>query len=139
MSFQDDLKAQLEAEKDTAEVRFLLNKNPYVLRFTQLDPWAWAEEADRHPPRPDVTLDRTFNYNMRELARAVAPRCGQLLRDGEPVEVEDWDALFTAMSPSAVNRMCDAVWALHEAEAINAVVSASKKLRTTDAGPSKRL
>lgn len=138
MSFADDLKAQLDAERDTVEVSFLLNKNPYVLRFTQMDSWEWAKEADRHPPRRDVTLDRTFNYNMRELVRAVAPVCGELLQDGEPVPVEDWDALFTALSPSAVNRMCDAVWALHESEMINAVVSASKKAPSTAARPSKR-
>lgn len=138
MSLEDDLKAQLEAKRETAEVPFLLNGNPYTLRFTQLDPWEWAEEADRHPARRDVQFDRTFGYNMRQLVRTVAPACGQLLVDGAPVPVEDWDVLFKAMSPSAVQRMCSEVFALHEQETIDSVVTAAKKLQGTDAPTSKR-
>lgn len=133
MSFDDDLKAQLAAEKETAEVPFALNANPYVLKFTALDPWEWAEAGDHFPPRPGVALDRNFGYNMRDLVRSVAPRIGQLLRDGVPVEVDDWDALFKALSPAAVQRTCSAVFALHESETLNAVVSRAKKLRKPDA------
>lgn len=129
MSFDDDLKAQLEAEKETVEVPFTLNANPYVLKFTALDPWEWAEAGDHFPPRPGVALDRNFGYNMRDLVRSVAPRTGQLLRDGEPYAVEDWDALFKALSPAAVQRVCSAVFALHESETLNAVVSRAKKAR----------
>lgn len=137
MSFADDLKAALTTERDTADVPFTLNGNEYVLRFTQMDPWEWAEEADRHPARSNVQLDRSFGYNLRTLVRAVAPRCGVLLVDGEPVAVEDWDNLFKAMSPSAVQRMCSAVFGLHEADAIDAVVKSAKKLRSTVGASSK--
>lgn len=150
MSFEDDLKAQLEAERDTVDVPFTLNDNPYLLRFTQLDSWIWAAEADRHPMRPDVTLDRTFGYNMRSLVRAIAPTCGQLFREGEPVELhilrddkgnviqDDWDALFRAMSPAAVQNMCTSVFSLHESESINTVVEQAKKLLAPAAKNSKR-
>lgn len=140
MSFAGDLKAQLDAERDTVDVPFTLNKQPYVLRFTQMDPWEWAEAADRHPQRPGVQLDASFGYNMRALVKDVAPRCGVLLKDGEPVTlrrvqargdepaVDEWADLFKAMSPSAVQRMCSEVWGLHEAETIDTVVRLAKKL-----------
>lgn len=137
MGFADDLKAQLNADRPVADVPFRLNGNPYVLRFTQLDPWQWAEEADRHPARPDVALDRSFGYNMRELVKSVAPKIGTLLQDDEPVDVDDWPALFKAMSPSAVQRMCSEVFGLHEQETINAVVTRAKKLLSATGKSSK--
>lgn len=137
MSFDDDLKAQLEAERATVDVPFTLNANPYVLRFTQMEPWEWAAAADRHPARVDVELDRNFGYNMRAVVREVVPQCGVLLSNDEPVADVDWDALFKALSPSAVQRMCSAVFGLHEAETIDAVVKRAKKLLST-AGKSSR-
>lgn len=128
MGFADDLKAQREAGKPTAEVPFKLNGNPYVLRFTQMDPWEWAEACDQHPARPGVNLDSAFGYNMRSLVRSVAPDIGTLLEGDEPVEVPDWDDLFHAMSPSAVQRMCSEVFGLHESETIDGMVKNAKKL-----------
>lgn len=130
MAFADDLRAQREAAKPTADVPFRLNGNPYVLRFTRMDPWEWAEEADRHPVRPGVGIDSAFGYNMRSLVRAVAPKIGTLLQGDEAEDVDDWDELFHAMSPSAVQRMCSEVFGLHEAETLDGMVKNAKKLLT---------
>lgn len=136
MSFADDLKAQVAAPKETADVAFKLNGHAYVLKFTQMDGWDWSETSDKHPARFGVDADRAFGYNIRSLAKEVAPRCGVLLRDGEPVElvvdpenkIDEWADLWKAMSPSTVQRVCDAIFGLNEAETIKSVVDAARKV-----------
>lgn len=124
MSFSDDLKAEIAAEPDWAEVKFKLNKRDYVLRVTALPGWDWQKVKDRHLPRVDVPSDVIVGYDVAGAARDVIPRCSTVSCDGEPVEllvdpeenVDEWADLLKAVGGSTVQQMVNAVFGLNEAD-----------------------
>lgn len=128
MSFEDDLKAELEAETDWADVDIVLKGKPYVVRLTQLDGTVWADLTDRFPARPGVLLDANYGYNLRGLAPVATPMCGKLI-DGDKVSElteEQWADLFKALPGSRVMRIGDVLWNLNEYLPNEAVLAAKK-------------
>ncbi|MGJ4843906.1 hypothetical protein [Leifsonia sp. Le1] len=115
MTFEDDLKAECEAERPTADVDVLLNGNPYTLRFTQMEGMDWASNSDLAPARPGVLLDTRYGYHLRQLVTIVAPQCGGRV-DGDmvvPLTEDQWRAIFKGNGRN-VARIGDAIFMLNE-------------------------
>lgn len=145
MGFSEDLATVKAAPRPTDDVDVTLNGKLYTLRFTQMDGLEWASAVDRHPARPGILIDSRYGYNLRQLVKTVAPKCGVLLSDGAevalrvdpptdpsvkngPPRVDEWADLFKALDGHAVQRICDAVWALNEWTPQQAVADAKKAL-----------
>lgn len=152
MSFEDDLNTPIELPSDDIEV--VLNGHLHVFRFTALDGLTWANECDKAPVRPDVTLDSAFGYDLRQLTLNVAPLCGARLVDGEPVklrvdppnprslapEVNEWRDLFSKIDGQTFRRIGDAIWGLNELlpmEAVKAAKKAQAASRPSSDSPAK--
>lgn len=140
MSFSDDLKAAA-GPRDFVDVDIAINGNLHTLRFTALDGLTWANECDRHPIRPGVTLDAAYGYDLRALTVDVAPLCGMLLVDGIPTPLDvdpvnpqrpdaprkdEWADLFAMIDGQTFRRIGDALWALNEYIPQQAVAAAKK-------------
>ena len=116
MSFEDDLKAQAEAERPHADVEVKLNQTLYTFRFRRMNGDEWANEIDKHPARPGVLVDMRYGYNLRSIVKAVAPKCGVRL-DGDVetvMDVEQWTQLFKVLDGAGVARVGDAIWGVNE-------------------------
>ena len=131
MSFEDDLAAVQAEEAAYVNVEVTVHGNLYVLRITQMDPFEWASEVDRHPARPGVNIDQKYGYNLRSLIRGAAPLCGKRVDGDELVDVEDWPALLKAIGGYGFQRVSDAIWALNEILPERAVIEAKKALIAT--------
>jgi len=133
MSFDDDLKAQAEAERPFEDVSVAVNKNLHTFRFRRMDGDEWANEVDKHPARPGVLVDMRYGYNIRSIVKAVAPKCGVRM-DGNVetvMDVEQWGKLFKALDGAAVARFGDAIWGLNEYGPAAEVEAAKKALAST--------
>lgn len=129
MSFEDDLKAEYEAERPYEDVDALLNGTLYTFRFTKMDGTEWASACDRAPLRPGVLLDMRYGYNLRALAPIVAQASGGRV-DGDavvPLTPDQWRAVFKG-SGSTVARIGDAIFTLNEYGPADAVDEAKKAL-----------
>jgi hypothetical protein len=131
MSFEDDLAAAQAEEVAYANVEVTVRGNLYVIRITQMDPFEWASEVDRHPARDGVAIDQRYGYNLRSLTKAVVPVCGKRVDGDELVDVQDWPALLKAIGGYGFQRVSDAVWALNEILPERAVEAAKKALIAT--------
>jgi len=116
MSFEDDIKAQLEAPKDFIDVSVKLNGNTYKFRIEQMDPEDWATACAMFPARPGVTLDMRLGYNLTKLTPLVVAKTGKRFDGDELVEVspEDWDSLFQSTNGGTLNRFSNAIFNLNE-------------------------
>jgi hypothetical protein len=133
VSFEDDLKAQAEAEHPSADVDVTLNGKLYTFRFRRMDGDEWANEVDKHPARPGVLVDMRYGYNLRSIVKAVAPRCGVRV-DGdseESLDADQWLQLFKVLDGAGVARFGDAIWGLNEFAPAAEVEAAKKALRST--------
>jgi hypothetical protein len=126
MTFAEDLAAVQAAPKPFLDAEVTVNGTYYALRFTQMDPFDWATEVDRHPARPDTQIDKRYGYNLRSLVKAVAPVTGALVEGESTVPVEDWPALLKAIGGHGFQRVTDAIWAINEYLPEQAVVAAKK-------------
>lgn len=152
MSFEDDLNTPVELPFEDIEVA--LNGHLHVFRFTALDGLTWANECDKAPIRPGITLDSAFGYDLRQLTLNVAPLCGARLVDGEPVklrvdqpnprsltpEVDEWRDLFSKIDGQTFRRIGDAIWGLNELlpmEAVKAAKKAQAASRPSSDSPAK--
>lgn len=130
MSFEDDLKAEFEAEKPTHDIDVSLNGALYTLRFTQMDALTWAAATDMHPARPGVLLDMRYGYNLRPLSLLVAAKTGQRV-DGEKLvdlTPDQWTNLFKALPGASVMRIGDALFDLNEIAPAEAIAALKKEL-----------
>jgi hypothetical protein len=128
VSFDDDLAAELAAEKDHIDVDVVVNSKPYKLRFFQMDGLDWADQCDRFPIRPGVLLDMRYGYNLRPLSKAVAKLTGKMV-DGEKLvdlTEEQWDGLLKMLPGAAMKHVGDALFNLNEWLPDVAVVEAKK-------------
>lgn len=148
-TFEEDLAAAQAPEDNHIDVLVLINSNPYLLRFRPMDGMEWAAETDLHPPRPNVAIDRAYGYNIRSLTKGAAPQSGVLVVDGEerklrvdppvqrkrgekaPERVDEWGALFKALSGHDFKRITDAIWSLNEYLPEKAVEAAGKALASS--------
>lgn len=136
MTFEDDLKAEYEAERPHVDVEALLNGTLYTFRFKQMDGTEWASACDRAAARPGVLLDMRYGYNLRALAPIVAQASGGRV-DGDtvvPLTPDQWRAVFKG-SGSTVARIGDAIFLLNEHGPSQAVEEAKKGL-ADGSGPS---
>jgi hypothetical protein len=131
MSFLDDLAEQSTAPTPSVDVDLTLNGNLHTLRFKQMNGLAWAAAADKHPPRPDIPIDRRYGYNLRSLVLAVAPDTGSRVEGDDLVALteDEWRQLFAALPGATVGRICDAVWGINEYAPEQAVEAAKKARR----------
>lgn len=130
MSFEDDIRAEFEAEKPYHDVSVKLNGNLHTFRFTQMDGLQWASATDMHPARPGVLLDMRFGYNLRPLSLLVAAQTGKRIDGDKFVDLtpDQWTNLFKALPGASVMRIGDALFELNEygpGEAIEALKKAS--------------
>lgn len=128
MSFDDDVAAQIAAEKDFVNVDVTLNGKLYTFRFFQMDGLEWADQTDRFPARPGVLLDMRYGYNLRPLSKAVAPLSGKQVDGDTLIDLtpEQWEKLFKALPGAAVMRIGDALFNLNEYAPGEAVEAAKK-------------
>lgn len=135
MSFEDDLKAESEAELPYKDVELTLNGNLYVLRFTLMDGTEWAAATDQAPARPGVLLDTHYGYNMRALVYIVAPKSGRLVEGDSTKELTDdqWRLLLKSVKGGPMMRLGDTLFALNEYEPERAVEAAKKASRVAAA------
>lgn len=133
MTFADDLAAVAAEDLSYVNVDVTVHGNLYQLRFTEMDPFEWASEVDRHPARKDVNIDQRYGYNLRSLTRAAAPLCGKRVDGDELVDVpaDEWPALLKAIGGYGFQRVSDAIWALNEILPERAVEAAKKALIAT--------
>jgi hypothetical protein len=138
MTFEDELDAAQAADPIHIDVPVELNGKLHVLRFYQWAGIEWATEADRHPARPGVLVDKRYGYNLRTLCLAAAKVTGRRLNNGEPVELspERWEQLFKTLGGAPVGRICDAIWGLNEAAPAEAVEQAKKEYAASSAATS---
>lgn len=116
MSFEDDLKAELDRVKPTADVDVRLKGTLYTFRFEQMDGLEWADATDRFPARPGVLLDARYGYNLRPLSLLVASKTGARV-DGDALvklSEDQWRTLFKALPGAPVMRIGDVIFALNE-------------------------
>jgi hypothetical protein len=140
MSFEDDLKAEFEAEKPHRNVDVKLNDKLYTLRFTVMDGIEWTAAGDMFPPRPGVLLDTRYGYNLRPLTLFVASKTGQRV-DGEKLTdltPDQWSNLFKALPGKSVSRIGDALFDLNEYTP-GAEVEALKKARAAESAQGSSL
>ncbi|KRC52128.1 hypothetical protein ASE16_03510 [Leifsonia sp. Root227] len=137
MSFEDDLKAEFEAERPTEDVTVSLNGKPYTFRFTQMDPTDWGNACDQAPPRPKVRTDNYFGYNMRELTHIAAPLSGKRVdgRDVITLSEDQWRSLLKALPGGQMQLVTDAIFRLNQIAPLEAV-EAAKKAFTDASQPS---
>ena len=99
----------------------------WTFRFVQLPGQDWAEIIARHPPRPDVPIDRRYGYNYHGAAKQAAEANGAVVvrepaeeENAEDVETlerldpEQWHDLWTTLSGHEVEKIASAVWDLNE-------------------------
>jgi hypothetical protein len=116
-----------------------------TLRFTRMNPWAWAEVTAHCTMRPDVALDRKYGYNYQEVCRLVAPLSGarvegeitvplivQEATDTTPA-IDEWADLWDSISGHEVIRIVDTIFFLNEFEAENRIEQLKKALATRPA------
>lgn len=140
MSFEDDLKAEFEAEKDHRDVDVKLNDKLYTFRFTVLDGVEWAAAGDLFPARPGVLLDMRYGYNLRPLSLYVAAKTGKRVDGDKLVDLtpDQWSNLFKALPGYSVARIGDAMFDLHEISPERAVEEL-KKARAAESAHSSSL
>lgn len=135
MSFDDDLDAQLSADKDTRDVDVVLNGKLVTFRFVQMDALEWAAATDMFPARPKVLLDMRYGYNLRGLTPLAAARSGKRVDGDKLVELtpEQWEKLFKALPGAHVMRIGDSLFDLNEYSPGEAVVALKKELADVSA------
>lgn len=128
MSFQDDLKAEFEADRPFIDVPVKLNNTLHTFRFTRMDPSEWVNACDMCPARPGVKFDMSFGYNLRLLAPLAAAQSGKRLEDGVPVAMtpEEWSQLFKALPGGVVGKLADALFTLNEFDPMQEIAEAKK-------------
>jgi hypothetical protein len=128
MSFKDDLAAAKTGQRKFKDVEVTLNGALYTLRFEQMAGDEWAAAIDQYPPRPGVAIDK-FGFNLRETVKALAPRVGSVVIDGEPQKlqvdpvtdenrddperVDEWRDLLAALSGHFIQKIGDAFFDLN--------------------------
>lgn len=128
MSFEEDLKAEYEADRPSVDVDVALNGKPYTFRFTQMVGTEWAAATDQAPARPGVMLDTAFGYNLRALTLLAAPLSGKRV-EGDKLEdltPDQWKNLFRALPGASAMRICNAVFKLNQIDPAEAVEEAKK-------------
>lgn len=116
MSFEDDIKAQLEKPKPTVDVSASVNGTAYTFRIERMDPAEWAIACAMCPARPGVTLDSQFGYDLQRLTPLVVAKTGKRV-DGDTLidlDPDTWESLLKAISGGTFQKFSDAIFRLNE-------------------------
>ncbi len=107
-----------------------------TLKFTELEPRAWAQCTMENPPRPDVELDQSFGYNLLASAE-VAARINGVVVDGDtetaPTPAQ-WAAILESLDGAGHQAIVDAVFLVNEHAQIKRLAEA----KNLTEGKSKR-
>jgi len=130
MSFVDDLKAEFEAPKPTADLTVKLNGNLHTFRFTRMPSDEWLQACDMFPARPGIQFDLRFGYNLRALMPVVAARTAKLVEGDELVDLtpDQWTNMFKALAGGIVGKFGDMIFKLNEYDAMEEVAELKKAL-----------
>lgn len=147
MSFSDDVLAAKSADIPHEDVPILVNGHAYTLRFRQMNGYAWSLAVDRHPMLPDSAASGSVGYDIRGVAREVAPETGVLFVDGKETplrvdpfdedmtdeqkaaRVDEWATLLTAMNGRDFRDVCDAIWRLNDATPARELAAAVEQVK----------
>jgi len=135
----DELLARAQAkETETEQLVVALAGEPVTLEFAEVPSSTWTSITVKHPPRVDVVIDRTFNYNYHAASMESLPEYAARVEGDDRVKMsaEQWANLVDALSPWDRSKLYDAVWGMNEwrpyertQEAKKASARASKKPR----------
>jgi hypothetical protein len=130
VSFEDDIKAELEAPKRTLDVTVKLNGNSHTFRVERMDPGEWVSATAACPADLSLPFDRAYGYNLEELTRIVIPRTAKRVDGDDLVDVsaEAWDAIFAKVSGGTFGRFSDAIFNLNEFDDQQQVADLKKAL-----------
>lgn len=138
-------------EKTTAERDGLADGTTVTIRFTQLPGQAWATVCARNPARPDVLIDRLYNYNYHEAAKQAAvyrdpvedggrvyaelvqPADGDGAPVLEPITEEQWEGIFEVIYGHEFERIASVIWDLNDYGPRQRIASAGKVSRVSSA------
>jgi len=101
---------------ETVEVFF--DKELVKLRFTELDSRDWEACRIAYPPRPGVSLDAAFGYDVTAASERGAQKNGELVDGDESAKVtpEQWAKVFAPGRLDSQGRQAitNAVFSLNE-------------------------
>lgn len=130
MSFEDDIKAEFEAPKPTADLTVKLNGNLHTFRFTRMPSDEWLQACDMFPARPGIQFDLRFGYNLRALMPVVAARTAKRVEGDTLVDLtpDQWTNMFKALAGGIVGKFGDVIFKLNEYDAMEEVAALKKAL-----------
>jgi len=115
-----DLKARIAAAREQLDSR-----EPVVapvdlggeladVTLKPLEPQVWLDMVAANPPRTAST-DMNIGFNQDRICRDYP--ADRILVDGEPVDVETWQALFDVLASPSIRTVTAAAWSLNHNEA----------------------
>ena len=115
----DELLARAQAKEIAVEqLEVVVAGEVVTLEFTEVPVDEWSTITAKHPPRMDVAIDRTFQYNYHAASTESLVKFGTRIEGDERVNMsaEKWAALLGALSPWDRSRLFDVVWGMNEWE-----------------------
>jgi hypothetical protein len=142
VGFRDDLATAKEHVADrvkTEVVPAVVNGTLYNVMFYRADSQVWAAATVKHPPRPDIDIDRRYGYNLSAVTREISESAGRVVEDGEEIELTaaEWSDFWEIVAPQTARLIEVNVWHVHEHDAEQEIARA-KKASTPRPGSRKK-
>lgn len=105
-----------EARKRLAALEDEMRESLVTFRIRALPTDKWNALTAQHTPRKDNLLDERKGYNIVEVTKAAVEAGGHLVEDGktEPIEANEWPALWENLSGGDFDRFWIATYTLNE-------------------------
>jgi len=125
----DELLARAQAKEVAVEqLEVVVAGEVVTLEFTEVPTSVWSRITVKHPPRADVPIDRTFQYNYHAASEESLVEYATRVEGDERVKMsaEQWAALLGVLSSWDRSRLFDVVWGMNEWEPYQRTQDAKK-------------
>lgn len=105
-----------EAKKKLAALEDEMREALVTVRLRALPTDKWNSICAENPPRENVAIDANKQYNVVEVTKAAVEASGHLIEDGktEPIDADEWPALWASLSGGDFDRFWIACYTLNE-------------------------